>query len=829
MLLARHLRLHPQSLISNYIPYSVIRGYGRGFQVISNKPQQIEKQQKKAFIQKLEQAVSKTEPTDENLLELKDRAKEFEIPLDWFDPESKEMQFINKRSAEFEKQFRLPEKKWKKRIKPYELEPSIEELMKLPEEWKQSPQTGNIESKRIMLTISPEERQDILNDLETFGKTWRERGYAVTLLDTYVVLHSITNTTEEFFVPKSNDENLLGSESDAQKSTNKSKKLSEKTSSTKQDIEVTPEILAEYGDEMDEIDEVNEDEDASNELIVAKRRKSDLSANGAPPQQTSLQYVQSQDPGDEFDPYRSLTPHERLVRVKKEWSIMTPGTVQLPVSLAARVKDIVSRYPKNSIRKTAQLLSATFRLRTGGYDNKLKLSLSGASPSLLPATNGTELSLFDQQMNLLRELRGYKDLARKGKSPDDFIPNSRSVRNAIEKAGTMFNPPIVYGEYEAVAYACHRLPAIYATTRRIFAEVSRRMPDWNPTTMLDFGTGPGTTIWSAKDTWTPSLSEITAIEPSTAMMGVASKILSGVNGITWRRFLNENARRKYDLVVASYVLNELGSDQERSRIIKTLWNMTRGVLVLVEAGTPMGFAQIRDARAQILAHPWKMGEAGGPATILAPCPHDGPCPLAGGGTKGNSWCHFVQRVDRELSFQKITKPDITQPFEDEKYSFVVFRRRDVTGLDDFEEAELIEDARLRSMGVSADERSLRKELRTHARNFAEQANKWPRIITRPIKRSGHTILDMCMSEGAAARVIVSKKSDRDGYKFSRKSWWGDLYPYELTAKNIKKIIDPTIAPEDDDNDDDDDDMYEQEVLDEDSEKETTDEEQSDDE
>jgi ribosomal protein RSM22 (predicted rRNA methylase) len=36
--------------------------------------------------------------------------------------------------------------------------------------------------------------------------------------------------------------------------------------------------------------------------------------------------------------------------------------------------------------------------------------------------------------------------------------------------------------------------------------------------------------------------------------------------------------------------------------------------------------------------------------VVAPCPHDGACPMQGTG----SWCHFVQRFQRS-SMQRFTK------------------------------------------------------------------------------------------------------------------------------------------------------------------------------
>ncbi len=57
--------------------------------------------------------------------------------------------------------------------------------------------------------------------------------------------------------------------------------------------------------------------------------------------------------------------------------------------------------------------------------------------------------------------------------------------------------------------------------------------------------------------------------------------------------------RRFDLVVASYVIGEARSPLERRRLVDSLWRRTGGLLVLVEPGTPVGSANIREARAQV--------------------------------------------------------------------------------------------------------------------------------------------------------------------------------------------------------------------------------------
>ncbi|KAG5515256.1 hypothetical protein RHGRI_036330 [Rhododendron griersonianum] len=161
------------------------------------------------------------------------------------------------------------------------------------------------------------------------------------------------------------------------------------------------------------------------------------------------------------------------------------------------------------------------------------------------------------------------------------------------------------------------------------------------------------------------------------------------------------SERDHDLVIASYVLGEIPSQQDRITIVRQLWDLTQDVLVsfnpmdmfmsqdvhtlvlmailkipnigqvLVEPGTPHGFNIISQMRSYIL---WmekrkrRKSKAAiddtskdlmtlkSGAFVVAPCAHDGRCPLDNTG----KYCHFVQRLQRTTS-QRVYKVTV-KPF-----------------------------------------------------------------------------------------------------------------------------------------------------------------------
>jgi ribosomal protein RSM22 (predicted rRNA methylase) len=89
-----------------------------------------------------------------------------------------------------------------------------------------------------------------------------------------------------------------------------------------------------------------------------------------------------------------------------------------------------------------------------------------------------------------------------------------------------------------------------------------------------------------------------------------------------------------------------------------MWAKTRDTLLVVEPGTPAGYARIIAVRAQLIA-------AG--AHVAAPCPHDGRCPLA-----APDWCHFSQRLPRSQAHRQLKSAELA--YEDERFAYVALTR-----------------------------------------------------------------------------------------------------------------------------------------------------------
>ncbi len=172
-----------------------------------------------------------------------------------------------------------------------------------------------------------------------------------------------------------------------------------------------------------------------------------------------------------------------------------------------------------------------------------------------------------------------------------------------------------------------------------------------------------------------------------------------------------------DLVTISYVLGELAAPAQRS-VVGAAWQSARKLLVIIEPGTPRGFANLLKAREQVTA-------AGGYS--LAPCPRAEAhaCPMQA----NDDWCHFAVRVERTGLHRRVKGGDLGH--EDEKFCYFVASHEPLTT----------------------------------ARS---------RVVRHPQQHGGHVQLTLCTSAGIQQRAVT--RSNKTLYRAARKASWGDAWP-----------------------------------------------------
>jgi ribosomal protein RSM22 (predicted rRNA methylase) len=276
----------------------------------------------------------------------------------------------------------------------------------------------------------------------------------------------------------------------------------------------------------------------------------------------------------------------------------------------------------------------------------------------------------------------------------------------------------VQSEQDVLAYAAYRFAATFAAVRSALLEVKERLPQWSPLSLLDVGAGPGTAAWAALSVW-PEIRHVTLVEKDARMIRLCRRLAkeSSVRAIEDAQveqvdILDEWQLKPHCLVVAAYVLAELPESKHQG-LVNRLWRSTHHTLCLIEpAKSPRGFNVIIRAREQLMNNH---------AFIVAPCPHQARCPMAG----SKRWCHFGQRIER-TRIHRVVKGGF-RPYEDEKFSYVAASH-------------------------------------TKGTPIAGRVTLPSRI------HSGFIEIELCRPDGLV-RVVVTKR-DKEAFRQSRKLHWG---------------------------------------------------------
>ena len=154
------------------------------------------------------------------------------------------------------------------------------------------------------------------------------------------------------------------------------------------------------------------------------------------------------------------------------------------------------------------------------------------------------------------------------------------------------------------------------------------------------------------------------------------------------------------------MINELPKEM-RQKAVEKLWKATNKLLVIIEPGTPAGFANILEIRKNIL-------DVGG--YIVAPCCCLGECPIS-----KDDWCAFYARIARSSAHRQAKKGELG--YEDEKFSYIAFSKIPVE-------------------------------------------NKGERILRHPQINSGYVKVKVCGADGIQEKTY--SKKDKDIYKKVRK-------------------------------------------------------------
>lgn len=260
------------------------------------------------------------------------------------------------------------------------------------------------------------------------------------------------------------------------------------------------------------------------------------------------------------------------------------------------------------------------------------------------------------------ELKVALERKTEGLSRSDAALRSSAISENYRSGG---NSGAIRTEADALAYALARMPATFAAIAACLDAAQELRPDFAPRSVLDVGAGPGTASWAAAQCYS-SLTDFTSLDANPSLRNLALEFAATDARLSRMTYRHGDAFKliadisSADLVTASYLVGEM-AHAEMLVLADAMWSRTQDTLLVVEPGTPTGYARVLDIRARLVAQG---------AHVLAPCPHDAKCPLI-----APDWCHFSQRLPRSRAHMQLKGASV--PFEDEKFSYVVLTRTQI--------------------------------------------------------------------------------------------------------------------------------------------------------
>lgn len=268
-------------------------------------------------------------------------------------------------------------------------------------------------------------------------------------------------------------------------------------------------------------------------------------------------------------------------------------------------------------------------------------------------------------------------------------------------------------EIEALAYSIMRMPATYGAVYTALKHTLEKT-DCDIQSVLDIGAGTGAATWAVSELL--DAKTIRCFEREQVMRELGKAFMNEnpkLKNVLWQYMdiVADNLDVKADLIVTSYMLNEIKPEKRESVIDKLIENSNHIVLI-IEPGTPDGFKNIKKAQRIAIERGFN---------IIAPCTFQGVCPLP-----QDDWCHSIVRMERSKIHKLVKNAEL--PYEDEKFSYIAISKE-------------------------------------------KYDNSGTRILRHPIIEKGKITLKVCHN-GKIEEMIITKK-DKELFKIAKKKKCGD--------------------------------------------------------
>lgn len=319
--------------------------------------------------------------------------------------------------------------------------------------------------------------------------------------------------------------------------------------------------------------------------------------------------------------------------------------------------------------------------------------------------------------------------------------SSEAVRSRYRDKEASLGDLEIRNSGEARAYLAWRFPVTAMVIFEVLHRLREAVPEFAPKSVLDIGAGPAVSLLPVLSHF-PDVRDYYLVEKQIAMQKTGELIQDQLKGPLLSNVALHAVNSGFtaldlpqaDLVIASYVVNELSAKDTRT-FCQRLKEYVKEAAVIIVPGTPEHFQKLVGLRNLLL-------ESG--FTIVAPCTFSGRCHME----DETDWCHFYERVQRSKLLRQLKSAELS--YEDEKFSYLIVVKNEPMDL--------------------------------AAQTGAEPAGQTARIIRHPMIHKGYREVTLCSRKGITM-VQFTKGKHKQIYKELKDKGWGDLLVLpEMPAK-----------------------------------------------
>ena len=271
-----------------------------------------------------------------------------------------------------------------------------------------------------------------------------------------------------------------------------------------------------------------------------------------------------------------------------------------------------------------------------------------------------------------------------------------------------FGESLIESKNDSLIYSVSRMPATFSVIYTLLCQLKGQGLIGDIKTAIDIGSGTGAGYFALRE-FDENI-ESFLFERDKNMIDNFNFIEPKKN-VQKFDLAKDDINKKADLVLISYVLSELSSEQ-RKLAVKKLLDSSEKYLLIIDTGTPKVWNEMMQLRLEI-------ENLGG--KVIAPCMSK-VCPLK------NDYCQFYARVERSSLHKKVK--DAKLSFEDEKYFYLLI-----------------------------------------SKNYIAQNSK-SRVIRRPMHKTNQTSLVLCSLDGVSEKIYT--KRNKEEFRLAKKSKINDL-------------------------------------------------------